>query len=76
MLKQDIKPVEIFRTNVTSEDEAETVLTLLRKAFPKLKVNFDLDDCDNILRVAGEEISSEYIITMLSNLGFECDQLN
>lgn len=75
-LKQGRHTVEIFRTNVKSEYEADLVLTLLKQSLPQLKINFDLDDCDNILRVAGEAISTEYIITVLNDLGFECIELN
>ena len=68
--------VEIFKTNVLSEFQAETVLSLLRNIFPEMKINFDLDDCDKILRIAGTEIIPEYISYVMSSLGFECDQLN
>ena len=68
--------VEIFKTNVLSEFQAQTVLTLLRNTFPEMKINFDLDDCDKILRIAGAEITPDYIVSVLCSLGFECDQLN
>ena len=43
--------VEVFKTNITSERKAEQVLQLISSEFPSYKVDFDLEDCDNILRV-------------------------
>lgn len=43
--------VEVFKTNVTSERKARQVLHLINRKFPSYKVNFDLEDCDNILRI-------------------------
>lgn len=43
--------VEIFKTDVSSELIGEIILSKLKNNFPAYKVNFDLDDCDKILRV-------------------------
>ena len=43
--------VEVFRTNISSEIKAKQVLKILNSEFPNYKVDFDLEDCDNILRV-------------------------
>ncbi|MDM1296552.1 hypothetical protein HX021_19880 [Sphingobacterium sp. N143] len=46
-----MKIVEIFKTNVSTEKEApETTRSLLR-LYPIYKINFDLEDEENILRV-------------------------
>jgi len=42
--------VEIFRTNVKSKRLAGEVLKSLHLHLPAFKFNFDLDDCDRILR--------------------------
>ena len=57
--------VEVFKTNVSSEGHATTLIGLLQLAFPNHKINFDLDDCDRILRIEGHSISPESIITLL-----------
>ncbi len=56
--------VEIFRTNVNSKKVAEKVLKSLNARFPACHFNFDLDDCDKILRVqsAGNKIETCTII--------------
>jgi hypothetical protein len=43
--------VEIFRTNVKNKKLAAKVLKTLRLHLPAFNFNFDLDDCDRILRV-------------------------
>jgi len=45
--------VEVFKTNITSEEKAEEILLSLKREFPLYKANFDLEDCDNILRCEG-----------------------
>ena len=43
--------VEVFKTNISTQSKAEKVLRILNSKFPDYKVDFDLEDCDNILRV-------------------------
>lgn len=43
--------VEIFKTNVETQSQADLLTDHLSKAFVNYQVNFDLEDCDNILRV-------------------------
>jgi len=43
--------VEIFRTNVKSKRLAGKILKALQANLPAFHFNFDLDDCDRILRV-------------------------
>jgi hypothetical protein len=45
--------VEILRTNVHSEADATILVQLLQSKFPGCEINFDLEDCDRILRIAG-----------------------
>src|SRR5277367_3095659 len=50
--------VEAFKTNVPSQTQANSFLISLLKKFPSHKINFDLDDCDKILRVPGKKYFS------------------
>lgn len=65
--------VEVFKTNVQQVDEAEIIIQDLKVNFPNYKTNFDLSDCDNILRVEGENILVKELINflILSNLQVE-----
>lgn len=46
--------VEIFRTNVKNKRLAGKVLKALSLHLPAFKFNFDLDDCDRILRAQSD----------------------
>ncbi|MBJ7881909.1 hypothetical protein [Gelidibacter salicanalis] len=43
--------VEIFRTNVVNKNKAKQIVDAVHSNFERYKVNFDLEDCDRILRV-------------------------
>ncbi|MCW3083460.1 MAG: hypothetical protein JWP12_826 [Bacteroidetes bacterium] len=63
--------VEIFKTNVNDRDQAQLLLTEIHKAFSVYKANFDLEDCDKILRVKCTEeiIQPSSLIAFLENFG-------
>lgn len=67
--------LEIFKTNVPDTAEAEGIIILLQERFPHCKVNFDLQDCDKILRVKGDHIPVESIIELVTANGFRCSIL-
>lgn len=74
--------VEVFTTNIQSKIQAGRILKKLEKSFPKLKINFDLSKTrlpypcgHSILRVEGNEINSENIISIMNQSGFMCDIL-
>ncbi len=68
--------VEVFKTSVQEIKESEKVLEKLCAQFPGHTINFDLEDCDNILRVENTIIDCEKIITIMTSLGHQCDVLN
>jgi hypothetical protein len=67
--------VEVFKTNVRHRRLANQLASLLRGRFASSKVNFDLHDCDKILRVEDKQICVESIIEILSTHGLECEVL-
>jgi hypothetical protein len=67
--------VEVFKTNVQKKAESKMLLSMLSDRFPFFKINFDLTDCDKILRVEGENIEPIRIITLVNENGFECEIL-
>jgi hypothetical protein len=64
--------VEVFKTNVQRKAEARMLLLKLVQLFPKHKINFDLNDCDKILRVQGKDFSVEKIIQLLKKESYHC----
>ncbi|MET3126277.1 hypothetical protein ABID42_001379 [Arcicella rosea] len=67
--------IEIFKTNVSNKQTSDEVLNLLKGFYPHLKINFDLDDCDNILRVQGHNFPSNHIVEILSQMGLCCERI-
>lgn len=67
--------VYVFRTSVKSETDIRKLAPYLDELLLPSVWNFDLDDCDKILRVDSPEEISEAIITLLLVTGFDCEEL-
>ena len=68
--------VEVFKTNVSHADEAKVLVGRIRASFPDYRVNFDLGDCDRILRVTSAEFMNvPALIALLKQCGFEAEVL-
>lgn len=67
--------VEVFKTNIQERRQAAFLFEVLAHQFPLFKINFDLDDCDRILRVEGEEVSNQQIISLINRVGYQCQPL-
>jgi len=66
---------EIFKTNVRKVAEAKKLVILLLDHFPEAKINFDLKDCDNILRVEAKDFVPEKVMLLVKENGFACNVL-
>ena len=67
--------VLVFKTDVTSKRKVGKVNTLLT-SFPTIQQwNFDLEDCDNILRVVANGLSPRNIESALQRAGIGCEEL-
>ena len=67
--------VYVFKTTVTTKKAIKTVVTSLDKMLFISKWNFDLSDCDNILRIESNNLDIEIICKLLNSLGFDCIEL-
>lgn len=67
--------IEVFRTNVETANDATNIVNMLLGHFPGSRINFDLQDCDKILRVEGKSFSSDKVIALLKENGFHCSIL-
>ena len=67
--------VLVFATSVTQKRQLSRVQNLLTKEPAIAQWNFDLDDCDNILRIEANDVSPRYIETLLQKAGIQCQEL-
>jgi predicted RNA-binding protein YlqC (UPF0109 family) len=68
--------VEVFKTNVQKKSQSKMLLCILSETFPSFKINFDLSDCDKVLRVEGENITALRIMILVKEHGFTCELLD
>lgn len=71
------KMVEVFKTNVNCPEHANMLITQICKVFIDYRVNFDLDDCDNVMRVESltEKTHAGMLINLLKESGFYAEVL-
>ena len=67
--------VEVFKTNVRKVSQAKKLVALLFEQYPGSRINFDLNDCDKILRIEGDNFEVQHIIRFVTENGFMCDVL-
>lgn len=67
--------VEVFKTNVENETEAQAVSMVLMHMFPDTRINFDLDDVDKILRIQSDKIYKDFVMKTVNDIGFKCELL-
>ena len=68
--------VEVFKTNITDRRLAIFLVAEIRKRFSEYTANFDLEDCDRILRVKSSgTIEPSGVINLLINFGCCADIL-
>ncbi|UFH40554.1 hypothetical protein LNP22_08930 [Flavobacterium flavipigmentatum] len=68
--------VEVFKTNVEKEKDTNFIIAIIKRQFPMYKINFDLEDCDKILRVEASDLEPASIIEYLNHLGYSCAVLD
>ena len=68
--------VFIYKTNVSSGRQVKSLVSELNRLVnPGGSWNFDLEDCDNILRVETRSSRAEAIPRVLRSKGFDCEEL-
>ncbi len=66
---------EVFKTDIKNKTTAKAVLIILKQSFSTSNFNFDLNDCDKILRTESKYNINQQIIELLNNQGFSCEVL-
>lgn len=68
--------VEIFKTNIADGAQAGLVLQRLKEQWPQYMANFDLEDCDRILRIESDSVDHLQVVSMMQLQGYLCEVLN
>lgn len=63
------KIIEIFTTTVNNEIEAKAIVEMLQQKMASAKINFDLNDTDNILRIENDSIDITQVEKILNEHG-------
>ena len=72
-----MKEVLVFRTSINSKREVNVLKPGLNRLIAKDGYwNFDLEDCDNILRFETPMVTATSITGLLNNHGFFCEELH
>ena len=70
--------VEVFKTNVEEQHHASMLIAQIHKTFTDYIANFDLEDCDRILRIKSSKGSVQCfpLIDLLHDFGFTAEVLS
>lgn len=66
--------ISVFRTSVLTWEDIDQLRPHLDK-LPQNKWNFDLEDCDKVLRIDSEMEISQIIVKLLQEKGYDCEEL-
>ncbi|KAA3438852.1 hypothetical protein FOA19_11335 [Rufibacter hautae] len=64
--------VEVFATNVQEVAKANRLVAVLERHLPGCRINFDLEDCDRILRVEGPIFNTSQVLQLVAKNGVKC----
>ncbi|PRX47346.1 hypothetical protein [Salegentibacter salegens] len=69
--------VRVFKTNITETELANEFINSIHLNFSNYIANFDLEDCDNILRIESfsNDICKDSIINLIAEKGFYAEEL-
>lgn len=67
--------IQVYKTNVLEQEHADMLCNLVEQELIVQRANFDLEDCDKILRVESSDNIDDQVIALLRLYGFTCEEL-
>ncbi|RYD70394.1 MAG: hypothetical protein EOP53_25510 [Sphingobacteriales bacterium] len=67
--------IYVFKTSVKTLKDIRQLKPVLNHTFKQAAWNFDLEDCDSVLRLDSSTATPETVIKLLQNKGFDCEEL-
>jgi len=67
--------IYVFKTSVRYKKDVRQLSPFLNELLQPATWNFDLADCDRILRIEGSGKIAEAVPRLLQGMGFDCTEL-
>lgn len=67
--------IHVFKTSVKNKTQIKKLKPVLDSNFQEIKWNFDLEDCDKILRIESKKNICRKVISLLKLYHFDCIEL-
>lgn len=69
--------VEVFKTDVKDRRHADMLISRIRQTFSGYRANFDLEDCDKILRIecTTGSVQASLVVRLLKESGYTAEIL-
>jgi len=67
--------VKVFKTDVLYTEKVKAIITDILRNIPGLKITFDLEDEDKIMRIEGDCFKAEDVFLCLKAQGHSCIEL-
>lgn len=67
--------IVIFKTSVAERSDVEHLKPFFDQQLKNVLWNFDLEDCDKILRIESQTDIKETTIKLLRDKGYDCEEL-
>lgn len=69
--------IEVFKTDVDCPAHAGVLVDIIQDLFPHYRANFDLQDCDRILRVVSTAgpVEAERLVQLVHAYGYSAEPL-
>lgn len=65
----------VYKTNITTKSRALAADSELKRLLPDVKWNFDLEDCDKILRIDSREDITRLLQNEMVKFGISIEEL-
>ena len=67
--------IHVFKTSVKNKTQIKKLKPAFDSNFQEIKWNFDLEDCDKILRIESKKNIGKKVIRLLRSCHFDCFEL-
>lgn len=67
--------ISVFKTTISTKEKAKYATPTIDKITEIQNWNFDIEDCDHILRIESKKPISKTVINELKKIGFKCVEL-